>query len=503
MGQNPWGRIAPCRTEALFAPWQRLGENAMASERPTSREPSGGDFARYDTAELKDKDRDHYIHDFSTFKKQGSMVIAESDGAYVYDSDGTRYLDVIGGLWCVNVGYGNREIATAMAEQACRVPMYSPFGHITTPPSAELAAKLADLAPGDLNHVFYGTGGSMANDTAVRIIHFYFNRLGMKSKKQIISRIDGYHGSTYLAMTITGVEFDHLGFDLATDLVNRVSAPDVYRRPAGMSPSEFCDHLVDELENKILEIGPENVACFFAEPIAGAGGVLVPPVGYHARTAEVCKKYDVIYISDEVVTAFGRLGEMFASKEIFDLQPDIIVCAKGLSSGYAPLSATILSDEIYEVISVPQAEGAMFTHGFTYSGHPVCCAAALKNIEIMERIDLCGHVRDVGKYFEDQLRERIGPLPLVGDVRGSHFMMCVENVADKKTKELLPASVQIGGRIADKCQERNVIVRPLAHKNVLSPPLILTREQVDTIVDALHESIVEVQDDLTREGVWG
>jgi 4-aminobutyrate aminotransferase-like enzyme len=212
----------------------------MASERPTSREPSGGDFARYDTAELKDKDRDHYIHpwtDFSTFKKQGSMVIAESDGAYVYDSDGTRYLDVIGGLWCVNVGYGNREIATAMAEQACRVPMYSPFGHITTPPSAELAAKLADLAPGDLNHVFYGTGGSMANDTAVRIIHFYFNRLGMKSKKQIISRIDGYHGSTYLAMTITGVEFDHLGFDLATDLVNRVSAPDVYRRPAGMSPS--------------------------------------------------------------------------------------------------------------------------------------------------------------------------------------------------------------------------------------------------------------------------
>ena len=365
------------------------------------------DFSQYDTTDLRDKDRNHYLHpwtDFSTFKEEGSLVIAESEGAYVYDSDGNRYIDGIGGLWCVNIGYGNEEIANAMSDQARRIPMYSPFGHMTTPPSAELAAKLADLAPGNLNHVFYGTGGSMANDTAVRLIHFYFNRLGKRSKKQIISRIDGYHGSTYLTMSIIGVEFDHVGFDLAKGLVTRVSAPDVYRRPDGMSVGEFCDFLVDELEQKIVEIGPENVACFFAEPIAGAGGVLVPPPGYHARTATVCKKYDVFYISDEVVTAFGRLGEMFASKDVFDLQPDLIVCAKGLTSGYAPLSATLLSEEIYDVVSVPQAEGAIFTHGFTYSGHPVCCAAALKNIEIMQRIDLCGHVRKVGKYFENQLK---------------------------------------------------------------------------------------------------
>ena len=269
-----------------------------------------------------------------------------------------------------------------------------------------------------------------------------------------------------------------------------------------MTVAEFCDHLVQELEDKILEIGPENVACFFAEPIAGAGGVLVPPEGYHRRTAEICKKYDVLYISDEVVTAFGRLGAMFASEEIFGFQPDVITCAKGLTGGYLPLGATLFSEEIYDVISVPQAEGALFTHGFTYSGHAVACTAGLKAIEIIERDDICGHVRDVGKYFEEQLKEKISALPLVGDVRGSHFMMCIENVGNKKTKELLPGDVKIGNRIADKCQERGIIVRPLAHKNVLSPPLVLDKNQVDRIVTTLEISIKDVQDELVREGIW-
>jgi adenosylmethionine-8-amino-7-oxononanoate aminotransferase len=463
------------------------------------------DFSQYDTKELWQKDRDHYMHpwtDFAVFKEQGSLVIAEAEGSYVFDSAGNRYLDCIGGLWNVNIGYGNEEMAQAMAEQAKRIPYYSTFGHITTPPAAELAGKLAELAPGDLNRVFYGTGGSMANDTAVRIIHFYFNRLGRTKKKQIISRIDGYHGSTYLAMSITGVEFDHTGFDLVNGLVHRVSAPDVYRRPDNMDEAEFCDYLVDELEQKILETGPENIACFFAEPIAGAGGVLVPPKGYHRRTAEVCKKYEVINIADEVVTAFGRLGEIFSCEKVFDYVPDMITCAKGITSGYVPLSANIFSEEIYDVISVPQEEGALFTHGFTYSGHPVSCAAALKNIEIIERDGICDLVRDVGKYFEIQLKEALSPLPLVGDVRGSHYMMCVENVANKETKELLPDEISVGNRIADKCQQKGVIIRPLAHKNVMSPPLILTRNQVDRIVEVLYKSIQEVQDELVAEGVW-
>ena len=458
----------------------------------------------YNTEVLWRQDLDHYIHpwtDFSTFKEEGSLIMAESEGAYVIDSEGNRYIDGIGGLWCVNIGYANEEMAQAIAEQVRRITYYSTFGHLTTPPAAELAAKLAELTPGKLNHVFYGTGGSMSNDTAIRIIHFYFNRLGKKNKKKIISRTDGYHGSTYLAMTLTGIEFDHQGFDLAPDLVHHIPAPNPYRRPDGMSLEEFCDEKVADLENKILELGPENVACFIAEPVMGAGGVIVPPPGYHRRTREVCDRYEVLYISDEVVTGFGRLGHFFASESVFDFVPDIITCAKGISSGYVPLSATLLSEAMYDVISVPQAEGAMFTHGFTYSGHPISCAAGLKNIEIMERDDICGHVRDVGPYLEEQLASLLEH-PIVGDVRGSHFMMCIENVANKETKALLPPEVAIGDRIAAHCQSRGVIVRPIAHLNVLSPPLILTRQQIDTMVEVLHDSIRATQDDLIREGIW-
>jgi len=459
----------------------------------------------YDTKDLWQKDRDHYIHpwtDFSVFKEKGSLVMAESEGVYVYDSDGNRYIDGIGGLWCVNIGYGNEEMAQAIADQVRRIPYYSTFTHLTTPPAAELAAKLAELAPGDLNHIFYSTGGSMANDTAIRIIHFYFNRLGKPTKKKIIARTDGYHGSTYLAMSMTGVAFDHQGFDLAPELVHHISAPNCYRRPQGMSLEDYCTETVQELEDKILDLGPENVACFIAEPIMGAGGVIVPPPGYHHRTKAVCEKYEVLYISDEVVTAFGRLGHFFASKDVFDMQPDIITSAKGISSGYVPLSATILSEKIYDVISVPQADGALFTHGFTYSGHPVSCAAGLKNIEIMERDNLCGYVRELGPYFETQL-DTLRDLPIVGDVRGKCFMMCVENVADRNTKELFPAEVHIGNRIADHCEKRGLIIRPIAHLNVMSPPLTLTREQIDQFVSILRESIEATLADLKVQGIWG
>ncbi len=459
---------------------------------------------KYNTEEIRQKDKQHQIHpwtDFSTFEETGSLVIAESEGCYVYDSDGNKFLDGIAGLWCVNVGYGRDEIAQAMADQARRMTYYSSFGHHTSVPAAELAAKLAELAPGNLNHIFFGTGGSVANDTAVRIIHFYFNQLGKTTKKQIITLHDSYHGSTYLAMTLTGVAFDHQGFDLAPDLVHRISNPNPYRRPDGLSEANFLDHLVREFEDKILEIGPDNVAAFFAEPIMGAGGVIVPPNGYHIRTLEVCRKYGVLYVADEVVTGFGRVGHFFASEDVFGMVPDIITAAKGLSSAYVPLSATILSDDIYDVISKPQCEGGMFTHGFTYSGHPVCCAAGLKNIEIIEREDICGHVRELGPYLE-QCLESLSDLPIVGDVRGKCFMMCVENVANKETKKLLPAEAQVGNRIAAACEKRGVLVRPVAHLNVMSPPLIMTREQIDFMVDTLREGIIETQESLKQDGYW-
>ncbi len=459
---------------------------------------------KYDTEDLWRKDRDHYIHpwtDFSTFKEQGSIVLAESEGCYIYDSEGNKFFDGIGGLWCVNIGYGREEMAQAIADQVRRIPYFSTFQHHTTPPAAELAAKLAELTPGTLNHVFFGTGGSMSNDTAIRVIHYYFNRLGKTSKKKVISRTDGYHGSTYLAMSMTGVTFDHQGFDLVPDLVHHIPNPNPYRRPDGMTMDEFLDEKVADLENKILELGPENVACFIAEPIMGAGGVIVPPPGYHKRTQEVCNKYEVLYLSDEVVTAFGRVGEFFASEKVFDLVPDVVVCAKGISSGYLPLSATIFSEAMYDVISVPQAKGALFTHGFTYSGHAVSCAAGVKNIEIMERENICGHVRDVGPYFEEQLAT-LKDLPIVGDVRGKHFMMCVENVANQQTKELFDDEVGVGNRIAAHAQSRGVIIRPVAHLNVMSPPLTMTRDQVDTLVGVLRESIEATMSDLVKEGLW-
>jgi adenosylmethionine-8-amino-7-oxononanoate aminotransferase len=462
-------------------------------------------FDQYDTQDIWQKDKDHFIHpwtDFSTFQEQGSMVVAESEGAYIFDSDGKRYLDGIGGLWCVNVGYGRAEIGQAMAEQATKMTYYSSFGHHTTIPVAELSAKLASLAPGPLNHVLYGSGGSMANDTTVRLVHFYFNQLGMPDKKMIITRENGYHGSTYLAMSMTGIDYDHIGFDVIGEpLIQRVSGPDLYRRPEGTTPEEYTDLLLAEFRAKVESLGPQNVAAFFAEPIMGAGGVLVPPPGYLKGMRDLCTEFQVLFVADEVVTAFGRLGHFFASEDVFGIVPDIINSAKGLTSAYAPLSATLISDGIYDVISVPQAEGSVFAHGFTYSGHPVCCAAALANIEIIEREDICGHVRRVGPYFSERLAS-LSDLGIVGDVRGSHFMQCVENVADKETKELFDPSVHVGDRVAGACEKRGLIVRPIAHLNVLSPPLVLTVEQIDWMVDVLRDGIIEVQADLVAEGLW-
>jgi adenosylmethionine-8-amino-7-oxononanoate aminotransferase len=450
-----------------------------------------------------EQDRAHFVHPwthFDSFQRDGSLVIQEGRGSHVWDAQGRRYLDGIGGLWCITLGYGNEEMAEAMAEQVRRLAYFSTFVDTTNQPAAELAATLARLAPGDLNRVLFSCSGSDANDTAVRLAHYYFGRQGKFEKRHVISRIDAYHGSTLLGMSLTGRAMDRAPeFHYLSDLVHHVASPNPYRRPEGMTVEQFRDHLVAELEAKILEIGPERVAAFIAEPILGAGGVIVPPPGYHRATRELCRKYDVLYISDEVVTSFGRLGEWFASEAVFGIEPDIIVTAKGISSGYIPLAATIYSERIHEVIAAPSPD-AWFTHGFTYSGHPVACVAGLKNIEIMERRDILGHVRRVGPYLQARLAE-LRDLPLVGDVRGSHFMQCTEYVADKASKRLLPDEVNVGKRISDHCERHGVIVRPLAHLNILSPPLVLTRGEADQLVEGLAAGIRATADDLVRAGV--
>jgi adenosylmethionine-8-amino-7-oxononanoate aminotransferase len=457
---------------------------------------------QYDIKALWQQDKDHFVHpftDFSEFHDSGCDIIARSEGVYVYDAKDNKYLDGIAGLWCVNVGHGRKEIAQAMAEQATKMAYYSPFNNLSNVPAIELSAKLAALAPANLNHIFYSCGGSVANDTAIRIIHYYFNQLGKKSKKKIMSRKSGYHGTTYISSTLTGTKGNNEGFDVVDGLVTHISEANCYRMPEGVNEADYCDYLVADFQTHLSQMGgADQVAAFIAEPIMGAGGVLVAPKGYHKRIFDLCKANDILYISDEVVTAFGRLGHFFASESVYGIQPDIIICAKGLTSGYIPLGATLLSDEIYEVIKKPQAQGAVFSTGFTYSGHPVACAVALKNIEIMERENICENVQDVGPYLEEQLKTLMD-LPIVGDVRGSHFMMCIESVANKTTKELLPDAANVGKRIAEQCQLRGLIVRPIGHLNVLSPPLIWSRDTVDEVVQILRSAIISTVDDLKTE----
>ena len=458
----------------------------------------------YDTEDLQRKDRAHVLHPWASLETRRAddpLIVAEADNIYINDTDGERFIDGIGGMWCVNIGYGRDEMAEAVAEQIRRMPYYSPFGPLGSPPAAELAAKLAALAPGDLDTVFFSTSGSSANDSAIRFVQLYFNLTGRPEKKHVITRDQAYHGSTYLAASLCGKPEDRGNFDFITDWVHHLEAPNPYRRPKGQSVEAFCDAKLAELEDKILEIGPDQVAAFIAEPILASGGVIVPPPGYHARCLEICRKHDVIYISDEVVTGFGRLGHFFASEPVFDIVPDIITSAKGLTSGYLPLGATIVSKRLMERISDDNAQGAVFSNGFTYSGHPVSCAAALKNIEIMEREDICGHVREAGPYMQEKLRA-LAALPIVGDVRGSHLMGCIECVADKETREPFPAEAKVGYRIDAHCQARGLILRPLGSLCVFSPPLTIDETQIDRMVAIMRESIEATLADLRAEGIW-
>lgn len=440
------------------------------------------------------QDKAHVFHPYTNFEKfheEGSVIFDRGNGHTIFDSDGKPYLDGIAGLWCVNIGHGNEEMAAHLGEQAGKLAYYNTFEDASSPSAAALAAKLAELCPGDLNRVFFSTGGSVANDTAIKIAHYYFNLKGQPQKKRILSRDLAYHGSTYLAHALTGISSTQIGFDLPKDLIHYLSAPYSYRKPDHLSEEAFADELIREMEEAIQSIGAENIACFIAEPIMGAGGVIVPPAGYHKRTHELCKRHDILYISDEVVTAFGRLGHMISSEDHFGITPDILVLAKGISSGYVPLGATVISERLWDVISQPKKENPYFSHGFTYSGHALACAAGLKNIEILEKLHLCEHVQSCGPYFEEKLRS-LKDLPLVGDVRGSHYMLALEYVTDKHLKTAPAPSLGIGKKVYYEAKKRGLIIRPIGSLNVLSPPLTFNKETIDQTVDILKESITEV-----------
>ena len=463
--------------------------------KPTETQPKSSTW---------DQDRKHVLHPFqhfASFDEDGSLMMTGGQGCYLTDENGKRYFDAIGGMWCTNIGLGREEMADAIADQIKSMAYVNPFVDMGSEPAARLAAKLAELAPGDINHALFSCGGSTANDLAYRVVRMYHSARGKPEKRHILSRVDSYHGSTFLAASIGGKPGDRVSeFDYITDWIHHLSSPDIYRAPEHIGDEDaFCDYLVEEMERRILEIGADNIGAFYAEPILGSGGVIVPPGDYNKRTWALCQKYDILYVADEVVTAFGRLGHWFVSKDKFGIQPDIITCAKGLTSAYLPLGATLFSDRIYDAMA--NDDERFFAAGFTYSAHPVCCVAALKNIEILEREKIFDNVNEVGPYFEEQLRT-LKDLPIVGDIRGDKFMMCVVNVQDAETKAFFDEEVNIGKRISNHAEDLGLIVRPIVDLNVLSPPLTMTKSDVDFIVATLRRAIELTMDDLRRENLW-
>jgi putrescine aminotransferase len=460
-----------------------------------------------DSDRIRHDDNTSWFHPWEYLPDAGRAnrtIVSHAEGIYVYDEHGNKLIDGPGGMWCVQIGYKRREMAEAIADQIMRVPYMNPFS-LTSAPPTQLAARLAAMAPGDLKHVFFTTDGSGAVDAALRFVQFYNNFKGRSGKKHIISRANAYHGGTHLCALVSGkYRGDKSWFDLAWPFAHFLPHVNPARRPAGMSVEAFCDQKVNDLEAKILELGPERVAAFIAEPIQASGGVIVPPEGYLRRCWEVCRRYEVIFIADEIVTAFGRLGHWFASKEVFGIEPDIITCAKGLTSGYVPLGAWLVSDRLFAEVAGASARGSSFSCGFTYSGHPVSCAAALKNIEIIERERILEHVREVGAHFQRRLNA-LRDIPMVFDTRGMGLVGCVEctvahaHGSDLDEQRVLDLDFDLGARIDRHCHELGLMVRPLINQCVFSPPLIITRDEIDRMFDILREAILRTMHDVEHQ----
>jgi adenosylmethionine-8-amino-7-oxononanoate aminotransferase len=456
---------------------------------------------RASSAQIMQMARDHLIQPWPTAGKMGTEAlghVSASDGHYVIDGEGRKLLDGPAGMWCMNLGHGNEVLVQAMAEQAMSLSYASPW-YTTTDPAAELSSALARRTPGDLRHAFFTCGGTEAVESGLRFMQFYNNLRGKPEKKLIVSRGGAYHGSSYLTGSLNGKPRDRDWMD-ASPLVLRLSCPDPFRRPEGMKIAEFTNFLVEEFETLIRTHGAERIGIFVAEPIQASGGVIVPPPQYLQRMHELCRKNDILYLSDEVVTAFGRLGTVFASEDVFGIQPDMISFAKGVTAGYFPFGGVMISDRLLAEVRASGHEDAMFSNGYTYSSHPIGAAVALKTLELLED-GVLSHVRSIAPYFQAQLRT-LETLPLVGEVRGMGLMACVECVADRVSNNPLALDIRVGSRIDAHCHELGLLVRPLINMCVMSPPLTITRGEIDRMVEILGAGIRSTQDDLVREGLW-
>ncbi|MFC0588588.1 aspartate aminotransferase family protein [Novosphingobium aquiterrae] len=445
----------------------------------------------YDIAELKRLDVAHHLPAQQDYKLiediGGSRIITHADGCYIHDGDGNRILDGMAGLWCVNVGYGREELVEVAAEQMRELPFYNTFFKTVTPPTVMLATKIASLTGGKLQHVFFNASGSEANDTVFRMVRHYWKLKGEPKRNVFISRWNAYHGSTVAGVSLGGMKGMHAQGDLPVPGVEHVRQPYWFGEGFGSDPVQFGQDCAAAIEERILAVGPENVAAFIGEPAQGAGGVIIPPPGYWQAVQAICHKYGILLVADEVITGFGRTGEWFGHQTL-GFTPDIVSMAKGLSSGYLPISANAVSSEIVEVLKT----GGDFVHGFTYSGHPVCAAVALRNIEIMEREDLPGRVRDdVGPYLAEALK-RLNGHPLVGETRSIGLLGAVEIVAQPGTNTRWGgAEGNAGPVVRDRCIENGLMVRGIRDTIVMCPPLIIERSQIDDMIAIIAKSLDE------------
>jgi putrescine aminotransferase len=452
------------------------------------------------TAELQALDAAHPMDAFSTqadFDAAGARVITQAEGVTLTDSEGEKILDAMAGLWCVNIGYGRDKLADAAARQMRELPYYNTFFKTTHVPVIALSKKLAELAPGDLNHVFFAGSGSEANDTNMRLVRHYWSAKGKPSKTIFISRKNAYHGSTMAGASLGGMVPMHQQGSLPIPDVHHINQPNWWAEGGDMTPEDFGLQRAQELEEAILELGEDRVAAFIAEPIQGAGGVIVPPETYWPEIQRICDKYEILLIADEVICGFGRTGNWFGSQTV-GIQPHIMSIAKGLSSGYAPIGGSIVCDEVANVVGATE-----FNHGYTYSGHPVACAVALENLRIIEEENIIGHVRDdVAPYLKEKW-EALADHPLVGEAKIVGMMGSIALTPNKATRAPFEAETgTVGYKCREHCFANNLVMRHVGDRMIISPPLVLTKAEVDVLIERATRALDLTFEQIKAEGLY-
>jgi 4-aminobutyrate--pyruvate transaminase len=407
----------------------------------------------------------------------GPTIITHGDGVYIYDDTGKRFLDSGAALWCTSLGYKNERVARVAYEAMLRLPYFSLFRHHSNPPAIDLSEKLLEIAPVPMSKVLLQCSGSEANDSAVKIVWYYWHGLGKPEKRKIITRNGSYHGSTCVAISMTGNPSYHKSFGLPFDGFLHVECPNYYRAAnPGETEEAFSQRLADSLEATILKEGPETVAAFFADPVQGNAGALPPPAGYFAKVQAILRKYDILFVADEVICGFGRTGNMWGS-QTYDLQPDMVTCAKGLSAAMLPISAILISERVFNVMKDESNRNGAFVHGFTYAGHPVASSVAIEVIKIYEELDIVARVKSLEATFLNELRSLMDH-PLVGDASGVGLIGGIEIVKNKETRESYGAEIGVGQRIDNNARKRGLILRPVGNRVSYSPPLIISNDEI-------------------------